>query len=291
MRLWSSNLYKAGWVVVGDDTRVIDSNERLKSRLEEARAEGYVSREDGTEDPDGFTSGLNAAMVDALLSPDGQGAVLKANASGEASLEEQQKLNEELAEARAELEQIREEAARTLEEAGEQIEEMRQEALENASQQGFQEGYQKGMAQVQAMKDECNARREELEAEYQQKLEELEPEFIDALTGIYEHIFKVDLSGYRQIVVNLLIDALQKTNSVSSYIVHVSKKDFPHVMKQKERILEETGTLAENLDIVSDMTLSESQCMIETEAGVYDCSLETELKELGRKLKLLSYKK
>ena len=39
------------------------------------------------------------------------------------------------------------------------------------------------------------------------------------------------------------------------------------------------------------MTLSESQCMIETEAGVYDCSLETELKELCKKLRILSYKK
>ena len=29
--------------------------------------------------------------------------------------------------------------------------------------------------------------------------------------------------------------------------------------------------------------------MIETENGVYDCSLDTELSELTRKLKLLSY--
>ena len=62
-------------------------------------------------------------------------------------------------------------------------------------------------------------------------------------------------------------------------------------MREKKRILEESGTSTENLEIISDMTLSESQCMIETEAGVYDCSLETELKELCKKLRLLSYKK
>lgn len=286
MRLWSSNLYKAGWVMVGDNTRVIDSNERMKSRLEEAKAEGYVSRDAEVEDSDGFTSGLNVAMVDALLSPDGQETVMKAG-----SLEEREKLNEELEQAREELRRIQEEAANTLDEARAQVEVMRQEAFEEANQQGFQEGYQKAMAQVQAMKDECQARREELEAEYQQKIEELEPEFIDVLTDIYEHIFKVDLSSYRQMVINLLIDALQKTGSASNYIIHVSKKDYPKVSKAKERILEETGTLAENLEIISDMTLSESECMIETEAGVYDCSLATELKELKRKLKLLSYKK
>lgn len=285
MRLWSSNLYKAGWVMVGDDTRVIDSNERMKMRLNEAVAEGYRPREDSSEDGDGFTAGLDVAMVDALLSPEGQGNVLKAGA-----LEEKEKLEEELEQAREELERIRQEAEQTIEEAGAQIEVMRRDALAQAKEEGFQAGYQEGMAQTEALKKECNARRKELEAEYQRRLEELEPEFVDALAGIYEHIFKVDLSSYRQIVISLLTDTMQKTDSASSYIIHVSKKDYPHVMKQKERILEETGTLSDSLEIISDMTLSESQCMIETESGVYDCSLETELKELGRKLRLLSYK-
>lgn len=286
MKLWSSNLYKAGWVVVGDETRVINSDEQMKSRLERAKAEGILRRETAVEDADGFTSGLDAAMVDALFSPDGQGAVLKAG-----DLETQETVNEELEAAKAELALLKEEASHILDDANAQIEAMRRKALEEAREQGFQEGYQEGMNQVGAMKNECQAERRKLEAEYQQKIDELEPEFIDALTDIYEHIFKVDLSDYRQIVEQLLIDTLQKTNSASNYIVHVSKKDYPKVMKAKERILEETGTLSENLEIISDMTLSESQCMIETETGVYDCSLETELKELSRKLRLLSYKK
>jgi len=272
--------------MVDGDVRVIDSNAEVENRIERARAKGLLRSGEGTADPDGFTSGLDVAMVDALLSPDSEGAVLKAG-----TLDEQEKLNEELREARAELEQLKEEAAHILEEADAQVEAMRKKALEEADKQGFDEGYQKGMQQVQSMKDECSARKKELEAQYQQKIEELEPEFIDALTGIYEHIFKVDLSGYRQMVTNLLIDALQKTGNASNYIIHVSKKDYPQVMKAKESILEETGTLSENLEIISDMTLSESECMIETEAGVYDCSLETELKELRRKLKLLSYRK
>ena len=250
MKLWSSNLYKAGWVVVGDETRVINSDEQMKSRLERAKAEGILRRETAVEDADGFTSGLDAAMVDALFSPDGQGAVLKAG-----DLETQETVNEELEAAKAELALLKEEASHILDDANAQIEAMRRKALEEAREQGFQEGYQEGMNQVGAMKNECQAERRKLEAEYQQKIDELEPEFIDALTDIYEHIFKVDLSDYRQIVEQLLIDTLQKTNSASNYIVHVSKKDYPKVMKAKERILEETGTLSENLDRDGDGSL------------------------------------
>ena len=49
--------------------------------------------------------------------------------------------------------------------------------------------------------------------------------------------------------------------------------------------------LPQGLEIISDMTLAPSGCMIETENGVYDCSLDTQLAELGRKLKLLSYER
>ena len=45
------------------------------------------------------------------------------------------------------------------------------------------------------------------------------------------------------------------------------------------------------MELVEDMTLSRSQCFIETENGIYDCSLDTQLSELKRKLKLLSYER
>lgn len=276
-----SNLYKAGWVVVNDDTRIIDTNELLKKRLMKAAAENHPAGEGETG---GFTSGLNAEVVDALLEDE-------SNIRRQAALEEQAALEQEIVEARAELERMKAEADQMMDTASVQIEHMRAKALEEAKNQGYQAGYEEGMAQVQGMKNDCKKKQAQLQAEYNRKVEELEPDFIEALTGIYEHIFKVDLSVYSQIVVNMLTDTMQKTDSASNYIVHVSKQDYPQVMKERERILEGTGTLSNNLEIVSDMTLSTAQCMIETENGIYDCSLGTELEELGRKLRLLSYNK
>ena len=59
--------------------------------------------------------------------------------------------------------------------------------------------------------------------------------------------------------------------------------------ENKERLQKEAGGSAISVEIVEDMTLSAGKAMIETENGVYDCSLDTELSELTRKLKLLSY--
>lgn len=282
-----SNLYKSGWVVVNEDARVIDVNDLIKKRLQE-NASARMSHSDTVlqEENEGFSSGLEAEKIDALLEPDSEGTVLKNN-----SREELEAVNRELEAARGELEQIKEETSRMLTEANVQIEQMRKNTLEEAKNQGYQEGFDQGMAEAQAEKKVYLDMQAQLEEEYRQRIDALEPEFIETLTGIYEHIFKVDLSTYHDLVVHLLVDAMQKTDSARHYIVHVSKQDYPAVSAAKEKILEETGTLPTNLEIISDMTLSASQCMIETEDGIYDCSLGTELEELRRKLMLLTYKK
>lgn len=282
-----SNLYKSGWVVVNEDARVIDVNDLIKKRLQE-NASARMSHADAAlqEENEGFSSGLEAEKIDALLEPDSEGTVLKNN-----SREELEAVNRELEAARGELEQIKEETSRMLTEANVQIEQMRKNTLEEAKNQGYQEGFDQGMAEAQAEKKVYLDMQAQLEEEYRQRIDALEPEFIETLTGIYEHIFKVDLSTYHDLVVHLLVDAMQKTDSARHYIVHVSKQDYPAVSAAKEKILEETGTLPTNLEIISDMTLSASQCMIETEDGIYDCSLGTELEELRRKLMLLTYKK
>ena len=288
-RSLSNNFFKAGWVVVQEDTRVIDSNEMLEQRLQEEmalHAAHHHSQDYDPESVDGFSEGLEADQVDALFMQPGEGDVLKAS-----SQEELDQINVQLEEARQELVQIQEQAKQMLEDAEVQIESMRQQTLKEAQDQGYQEGYDRGMAEVNSLKQECQRMEKQLEQEYQQKIEELEPAFIEALTGIYEHIFKVDLSSYNQLVVNLLIDAMQKTESVKNYIIHVSKEDYPWVSGEKKRILEETGAAGAHLEIISDMTLSAAQCMIETESGIFDCSLGTELEELKRRLLLLSYKK
>lgn len=287
MRSLSSNLFKAGWVVVGEDARVIDTNKLVEQRLKKTAIPRPVRQETWSEEDEGdFASGLEAENVDALFDQDSEGAVLKS-----ASREELREVEQELEKARGELEQAKAEADRMLAEASVQIEKMRSDALEEAGTQGYQDGYARGMAEAQAVKEQYLNMQVQLEEEYNQKIEALEPEFVETLTEIYEHIFKVDLSSYHQLVVNLLIDAMQKTDSARNYIVHVSKQDYPAVSEAREKILEETGTLSANLEIISDMTVSVSQCMIETENGIYDCSLGTELEELKRKLKLISFKK
>ncbi|MFR8845528.1 MAG: FliH/SctL family protein [Waltera sp.] len=106
---------------------------------------------------------------------------------------------------------------------------------------------------------------------------------------IYEHIFDVDLHSYREVLCYLISATMRKTEDNRSFLVHVSKEDYPYVSMQKKQIM--AGATAPNstVEIVEDMTLGKGECMIETESGIFDCGLGTQLSELRQKLKLLSY--
>ncbi len=283
----SSNLYKAGWVVVQqDEKRVIDNNSRLEEKLSavvNTMPAAYEEESYGEEE--GFTDGLFAQQVDALLAPEGEETVIK----GEAAREREELLLE-IEAAKEELAQLRMQADSMIADAKSEIGAMQMKAYEEAKNQGYQEGERIGREGAEAAKAQYLQKKKELEQEYQRKCDEIEPEFIDAITGIYEHIFKVDLSRYKGIVVNLLENVLQKTEGNRNFMIHVSKVDYENVMASRERLRAEAGG-GTSLEIIEDITLKKTQCYIETESGIFDCGLDTQLNELGRKLKLLSYEK
>ncbi len=281
----SSNLYKAGFVHLGENARVIDMNEILEQCLKE-EAERRSREPELVAAQDGFTEGLDADKVDVLLEPDAEAASRQ-----NASIQEQEHLNRELEAARNELASLQARIEQEKEQAQLEIEQMKAKAFEEANEQGYQEGYQKGLDSVQELQKQCEAERLQQEQEYQKKLEEMEPVMVDTLCDVYSHIFKVEAREHKELVLKLLQDTLLKVDGTGSIIIHVAKEDYAYVQEQKAALLEEAGMQSGSVEIVSDATLARAQCMIETEGGVYDCSLDTELAELKRRLILLAYQK
>ena len=284
----SSNLYKASWVVMQpDDKRIIDNNTLAEKFMNASlQKTGRSLSAEKVPDEDGFCSGLDAETVDVLFDPEsGEESIVSS-----AEQEEKEALMQEIAQAREELASLRIQADGMIEDAKSQIGAMQMKAYEEAKNQGYQEGERLGRLEADAARDEYIKKSKALEEEYRKKWDELEPDFIDTLTGIYEHIFKVDLSRYKGIVVSLLENVIQKAEGNRNFMVHVSKMDYENVSANKERLKAEAGG-GTNLEIIEDITLKPTQCYIEMENGIFDCGLDTQLKELERKLKLLSYEK
>ncbi len=291
-KLKPRTLYKAGWVRLdGEEKCVIDSNDLVAERIEEwenirranAAAAPSFDEEEGEGEAAEFVSGIAGEELDALFD-DGTGNVIKAG-EAEASLEAAEAEAERIvAEARAQALEIETQARHD-------AEVQKTSAAEEGMKQGYDEGYARGMAEADGLKQELADRRRQLEAEFDALLEDLEPRFIETITDVYSHIFGVDLSDNRDILVHLIDATLRKVESSKTFIVHVSTEDYPYVNMQKQTLMEGAAAGRGLIEIIEDIALAKGDCLIETDGGIFDCGLGTQLEELTKKLRLLSYEK
>ncbi|MBQ6695633.1 MAG: hypothetical protein IJN16_02915 [Lachnospiraceae bacterium] len=285
----SSNVYKSNYFYGAElpsDKKVIDTNELIASRLETLaeimkQKELTVTQTTGT----GFVQGLQAEDVSALLSDEEDGtAVIKAEAPNtEAILQQAREEAERLvANAKAQADTI-------VAEGMEQAALSKKNVLEEARMNGYREGINRANKEVEEMKAQLAARQKALESEYEAQFQSMEMDLVETITNIYEHIFNVDLRSNREILLHLITTTMRKVEGGRSFIIHVSKEDYPMVSMQKKQILSGLVTSSTSVDVIEDLTLAKGECFIEAEGGIFECGIGTQLKELNKKLRILSY--
>ena len=277
-----------------DEKKVINSNAMIADRIR--LLQSIMQREeqgDADLSPDGFTEGLDVEMLEGILNdPDAEagegvpGNVLKAE------VPQQPMIDMEAVQAEADqiIEDARSEADQIIQEAVDQAEASKAQIFEEARQAGHAEGYDQGLAEAEAIKAELAEKEQAMMAEYEEMVSSLEPAMIDMLSDIYGHIFGVDLQDKKEIILHLLQNALQNTDTTVDLMIHVSKDDYEFISSNKEALFEGIPG-ADNTEIVPDITLNPGQAMIDTGSGIFDCSVGTELEGLRKQLMLLSYKK
>lgn len=290
--LSKGSVLKSGWMYINPtETRVIDTNAMVESKLRELSFKLAAETDGDAGFTDGFVQGIKAERVTELI--------------GEAEEQIQEEAENTVQESEILLQQTQEEIENMKAQALAEIEEARAQIIEEAKKAGYQEGFAQGKKEgfdkghadglnsVEAEREE--ALREaanqiaQVEEEYQKKMDELEPRFIEMLTGIYEHIFHVSLKNSRDLVVYLIANTMRNLEGSNGFLIHVSKEDYPFVSMQKKEIVKGTGISVDDIDILEDATLGRSECMIETGNGVFDCGLGTQLEALNEELRLLSY--
>ena len=299
----SRNLYKSYWVEVSEDDKIIiDSNVRLEQRIEEhetlrrhrlgalaSNGAPEGEEEEGEEGEEAeFVGGLGGEQIDALLADtDGvEGGIIKSD-----SVEQGPDLEEVQAQAQAMIDDAQAQIDEMMENARREIEEERRQALEDANRLGYDDGYKAGHAEADEMKRELDEEKQRLHQEYDSLVEDLEPRFIDTITEVYSQVFGIELADNRDILVHLIDSTLRQVETSKTFIVHVSKEDYPFVNMKKQELTEGATAGKGIVEIIEDIALAQGACLIETDGGIFDCGVDTQLQQLTNRLRVLSFEK
>ena len=275
-----SNLLKRS-SVINKDERVIDYNDLIKKKIQ-----AIMESKHNEMDADGFINGLHADVVDELISDDDTADAL----TEDAAMGEQQ--------AAASLENTNAEAERIIEEARLQAEQIIADAnknadaaFEEAKQNGYYEGNEKAQEEMNIkqaqLEAEFNNKRKELEQEYNNLKESIEPELVEVITDVFRKVTGVVAEDNQEIILHLINDVMHNADGSRDYVIKVSPDDYKFLVNNQGKIYCAMSREV-NIDIVEDATLERNQCMIETNTGIFNCSLDIELNNLIKNIKLLS---
>lgn len=284
-----SNLLK-GFHTKQTEERVIDYNEVISNKIESFRSKLKAQEVEA----DGFVGGLNVTVVESLIGEEGAGeAEQEVLATAEDVTEEKSSVNEEELKALAEdiLSDANARADEILENARREAEKIKKDAYDaafaEANAKGYEQGSTKAEAEYQTLIREVNDERARLEEEYTKRYGSMEKELVDTLMEVFSKVTHTIAEDNKEIVLFLINRVMSDVDATGDFLIRVSKEDYPFLFGNQGKIYCASPNDI-NISVLEDSSLSRNQCVIETDGGIFDCSLDIQLEQLIKDIKLLS---
>ncbi len=318
--IWLSSILKWQYIENTGSDRLLDTNFQIREKLEAYQREIKKTRDRANKNAiDEFYAAITTDEEgNTILPMDENGRVLfPVDEDGNqlvdideegnlVTLEEPVSMEEELDEegggapvvdmrmveqAREEAEviltQAQSDADEIIEAARAEAEAMKSHYAEEGKKEGYRDGTGQAMQEIAAKEAEFNQELDRMAAAYRAKEEQMERAITDAVCDLMEKFFYVRFGDDRELLYHLVDNCVLHIESSHQFLIKVGEEGFEYLNDKKPDLQQAVGADA-TLDIVRDPVLGPGQCIIETDGGVFDCSLDTELKNLIRDIKALN---
>jgi flagellar assembly protein FliH len=188
------------------------------------------------------------------------------------------------------LEEIKNEANLMMQETEnlvqEQIKKAKEEALiiqQEAEKKGFDLGFEKGniegAMQYEKITKEAEVLFADLSYQYENLLLKAENELVRLSIQIAKKVIGVELTTNPKLIVALTRDALSRTLQQEGIVVKVSQEDA-QVLSDHLALLGEGQGRKRNIQIEESLRLKKGECLVQTEYGIVDGSLEKKMENI-----------
>ena len=165
------------------------------------------------------------------------------------------------------------------------------ELLEQAKEEGRTRGYDEGKAKADAEEQEMQRHLQQLEeslnTDYRNKLQHMEQQVVEVVVHVFEKVFHIQFDDKTEFLLSLVSDAIMGIEGSKDFRIRVAEVNFEFMENHRHELEERVGEDI-SLEMIADPMLEENQCMIETDSGIFNCSLGVQLENLIKDLKSLS---
>lgn len=293
-----SNLIKSGFVAFSqNDKLVIDANEhKIIKDIDEAMGESF-----GSQNADVDEALAEAMLFDAGLTDfDEDSDLLMMSAAdlpdfSEETPEELKQMADGVIksakdDAEAIISNAHDEAEKLRADAYDEAERIKTAAREDGYNFGYTEGKEAADKELSMGRAALEQQMNDAEVMFQEREEELiqttERNMVDWLCRMIPMITGVSIDNQQDVLLYIINEAMRDLDNSKQFVIKVSSEDFDEVSERKHEIY---GARNPNIDleVYEDAKLSSKQCIIETDNGIVDVSLDVQLNNLVKALKLM----
>lgn len=268
-----SNLLKQHYIVTASsELRVIDSNQRMEEKMKELtrhEPDDQTSGAGAVSEADGFSEEIEAEQVDAVS---------------------QIAADEILEKAKTEAEQILEAARNRADAITSEAQQNAQRLYEEQKSAGYEAGVRQSELELeeqrQALMDEIEQEKAALQMDYRKRSETMEADLVDVILQVFDKVFHIQFEDKKEILLYLIHHTMMNTESGKNFRIRVSETNRMFLQEHLEELRERFGSEV-SIEIVYDNNLKDTACLIDTDFGVFDCGLETELANLEKDIRSL----
>lgn len=192
-----------------------------------------------------------------------------------------QKNEEILEKARAQAEQIiqkaNEEADEMLMAAQEKISAHMQEVEQQAKEEGYRNGENLARQHYQELIDEAKKLKREAQEMVENTVMGLEGKMVETILEIGRKVIGKELSENKDTILGLIRSTLLGSSPSGDIIITVCPEEFDFVHQNKEKLIEGIQN-TRNITIKQDSSMEKGGCIVETDFGSVDGSIEIRLK-------------
>lgn len=247
------------------ETKVIDYNSVISEKI--AKLQNEVRQDNFIANNNGFVEGLKVEKAIDLVSDE--------------EIEDTRIIAEEI------IASANSEAQTILARAREEADILKEESANCGREEGYRVGMEQAQVENRQMKQELEQMRQELEEEYNMKLKGMESLLVDAILKVFSEVTHVLSEDDGAIVLALVNDVLTKAEVSKEFLIKVSPDDYPYMLENRENIIGAVSKKVQ-IEIVEEPSFTKNQCVIESDSGIFDCSLDVQMNNLIKTIKTLS---
>ncbi len=160
--------------------------------------------------------------------------------------------------------------------------ELLKKAYEEGKEKGYREGFEKGMKEaedkIKSLIEEYKKSLSSLNSLREKIYEEAQSEMILIVKEALKKIVAAEIKSSEEFILNVIKETIKNVVETKKIVIKVSPEDYRYLTENRDKV--DSSLSGKEIELVEDPAITRGGCIIQTDMGEIDSTVETKLEEV-----------